>query len=785
MSLEQLRAKRRKWVEANRENGFEEGIKRLLTDLYPDNAHFIYELLQNAEDAGASIVRFTLTNQAVQFEHDGKRLFSLKDVESITSIGTSSKRDDPTNIGKFGVGFKAVFAYTNTPEIHSGDYHFRICDLVVPETSQNPPKNLGDRETRFIFPFNNQNKPKKQAVEEVQRGLYALGDNTLLFLHQIHKIEYSLPDGSSGSLERVEHDDKHIEIRTSKPGHREHVSHWLRFQKKVEVKDEDGKSKSCRIAIAYLLDEEKNKKGRAWKIIPLEHGQVSIYFPAEKETSNLRFHIHAPFASTVARDSVRDCHANHKLRDYLADLVVESLTAIRDQGMLSVGFLGVLPNPQDNLPKFYEPLRKAIVEAFKREALTPTRSGRHAPAGALYRGPARIADVLGDDDLSLLTNDEARLWVANPTQQNQREDRFLDSLGIEEWGWSELADILYHTYHHEERERIESWISKKNDAWLLKFYALLGEACDEHEACADVSELCIVRVTGEGNRHVRPEEAFFPPENDTSRLPMDVPFVKPEVYKTKESERRSKYAKSFLEHAGVRPYDDRAVIERILLEYPPSRPIPLKTHIKHIKQFIRYWKQNPSDIKLFKNAPFLVDSTNEGEVEETYAPSDLCLDAPYEETGLSDLYEIHEKAAVWIGYQNELSDSGVKDFVDFMKAIGVMHELRVEQVYTSNNPRVNELRQDYQRHGVKWRTDTAIDEDFSISGIDKYVSSQSVSASRLIWNALISAKPESAMARFRPNRQYPTREAPSQLVCHLKKQAWIPAKTGGFRSPQT
>jgi len=53
MQITSLTNKRRKWVEANRENGFEEGIVNLLTELYPDNAHFIYELLQNAEDTGA------------------------------------------------------------------------------------------------------------------------------------------------------------------------------------------------------------------------------------------------------------------------------------------------------------------------------------------------------------------------------------------------------------------------------------------------------------------------------------------------------------------------------------------------------------------------------------------------------------------------------------------------------------------------------------------------------------------------------------------------------------
>lgn len=48
---------------------------------------FIYEFLQNAEDAGARTVRFTLTDQTVEFEHNGKRLFSDENVESITNIG--------------------------------------------------------------------------------------------------------------------------------------------------------------------------------------------------------------------------------------------------------------------------------------------------------------------------------------------------------------------------------------------------------------------------------------------------------------------------------------------------------------------------------------------------------------------------------------------------------------------------------------------------------------------------------------------------------------------------
>ena len=154
MTLKELRQKRMKWVEANRENNFEDGIKRLLTDLYPDNAHFIYELLQNAEDAQATEVRFTLQEDGVEFEHNGDRLFTIGDVEAITSIGITTKRDDPTNIGKFGVGFKAVFAYTSTPEVASGEFHFRHSRFGRPRNKRTLPRLLlKERKTQVLVSF--------------------------------------------------------------------------------------------------------------------------------------------------------------------------------------------------------------------------------------------------------------------------------------------------------------------------------------------------------------------------------------------------------------------------------------------------------------------------------------------------------------------------------------------------------------------------------------------------------------------------------------------------------
>ena len=152
-TFEELKSKRKEMVKSMKENDAFDGIKNLLTELYPDKAHFIFELLQNAEDMNASEVSFRLFNDKLIFIHNGdKRDFILEDVEAITNISKGTKKDDPTAIGQFGVGFKAVYAYTSTPEVYSGEHCFKIVDMLVPEDEgieRQAQKGL----TKFIFPF--------------------------------------------------------------------------------------------------------------------------------------------------------------------------------------------------------------------------------------------------------------------------------------------------------------------------------------------------------------------------------------------------------------------------------------------------------------------------------------------------------------------------------------------------------------------------------------------------------------------------------------------------------
>jgi hypothetical protein len=170
----------------------------IFEDFYPDQAHFVFELLQNAEDAGARSATFHLTPEGCSFEHDGVQVFTEADVRAITGIHDSTKAEAPDKIGKFGVGFKSVFVYTLTPTVQSGEFSFKITRLVMPEPIA--PEQTSPTITRFWFPFNNPKKPPAVAYAEVEVALNELAETTLLFLSNLKSIRWSILEGFNGQV---------------------------------------------------------------------------------------------------------------------------------------------------------------------------------------------------------------------------------------------------------------------------------------------------------------------------------------------------------------------------------------------------------------------------------------------------------------------------------------------------------------------------------------------------------------------------------------------------------
>lgn len=152
------------------------GIKKSVVEKYSDQAHFIYELLQNADDVGATNARFILEPDRLIFAHNGTRHFSISnpadedvdseegklgDINAITSIANSNKTE--ASIGKFGVGFKAVFQYTSTPHIYDPNFRFRINSFIVPTLLGEDFSGRHPNETLFVFPFDHPERDKSES----------------------------------------------------------------------------------------------------------------------------------------------------------------------------------------------------------------------------------------------------------------------------------------------------------------------------------------------------------------------------------------------------------------------------------------------------------------------------------------------------------------------------------------------------------------------------------------------------------------------------------------------
>ena len=776
--LETLIKNRKDLIEVHERNNMTDGFKRLLTELYPDEAHFIYELLQNAEDMHATEVRFILEHDHIEFEHNGtKRDFNIDDIDAITNIGNNpQKRDDPTALGKFGVGFKAVFAYTNTPEIHSGDYHFRIRDYFVPEI-ENVPIRKTNGYTIFSFPFDN---PKKQEVafEEVKKSLEEIDENSLLFLRYIEKIEYMLPSGELGFVERKSISDNIIEISAKHPNYNKgKTSHWLRFQSIWKLQD---KEHAISIAFALISDEKAKSK---YRIVPVD-GKVYIYFPAEKETSNLKFHINAPFASTVARDSVRNCNENKQIIEHIGKLVAESLEYIKNLEMLTMAFLSVMPIADDNVPPTYQYIVSSIKSAFIEKPYTLVKAGGYDAARNLLQAPASISNLFSDADIEYILQKHKR-WSANAPQNNQREDRFLKSLSIEEFGYTALSQMFIDINN---RIKIEKLVSKKDDNWIKQLYVLLYDTCDRNDVDYNfkkklIQELRKIKLilTTKG-RFVSPLEAYIVQVN-VSVPTKNLSVVKRALFEGKD--RASVNAFNFLTTVlEIEEYNAQTSIELKLKEYEKNGITADKQYFEEILSFARFNKSNGAS-SLFNHYNFLIHKTN-NQLFWTL-PSQLILGKRYIDNALENIAPIIGKKLLWSGYAENYTEKELEVFVSFCRNIGLEYNIEIKRgratdfgnSYSPLHPLY------YQKLSHSGRnTGNGENIDYRIEHLEKMLGLNSVEVNKMIWQATTHCRYSITTARYSPNGTARVNSCESSIVYYLKRHKWIPNKQGVFCAPQ-
>jgi hypothetical protein len=761
------------------------GIRQLVEQLYPDRAHFIYELLQNAEDANATEANFRLRSDCLTFEHNG-RPFSEDDVWRITNIGKSDKAEKSDQIGRFGVGFKAVFAYCETPSIWSSSVAFKITDLVLPTPLEERTSELGLR-TQFQFPFNNPKKPASAAYAEIEQGLNELAETTLLFLSNLAAIRWQTGGERASEVRRIHHSEHHVEIvKTS--GRSRSSAHFLKFDQPVQS------LQTQRVAIAFALDflpgitqfHSAEPLVKQLKIVPAEPGRVAVFFPAEKETSGLRFHVHAPFVPEVSRASIKESAANEPLFQQLAVLTAHSLHCIRDLGLLNVEFLGVLPNLQDEqIPPRYQCIRTAIVDEMNAVELTPTHGRSHAPAQQLLQAKASLKELLAVKDLTLLASDQATQpnWCVGVTQRNSNADRFLAGLQIRQWDVEEFVEALIENAsegNHRRQGRWVSgpdsefmiWLSGKSPDWHQRLYALLFAELSGYGGCRRVADTRIVRLSD--GSYSTGAKSFFP--TDEVREDELLPRVDVRVYSSGKSKTQQDSAQKFLREIGVREVGEAEQIESILKQRYTSQLF--RPHKQDLRRFIMLVEKDSSKASLFRGS-FVFECAD----GKWRSPVGIFLDSPFLDTGLTTYYEALGDDATRFPLAGTYTDFGisVKRIVAFAQAVGVQTQLLPTRAKCRSNPDYR-----YLRSVAGERYTSPIDQDWIISDLETLLEKKTVDMARLFWRTMTSLPsfPDYLTATYQKSQAGGSRHAPSQLVHELRQAAWVPQGNDLFVRPE-
>lgn len=750
--------KRKEWVRLSKENKFD--FDSILAGLYNDPSHFIYEILQNAEDAGAQVVSLELCKDSLDIYHNG-RDFNFDDIDGVAGIGISTKKSDLTAIGKFGVGFKSVFAITETPYIFSGDYKIKIEDFVVPVevTDEQVPGTL------IRLPFNHKLRSKDEVFDLVRKKLENIGLKTLLFLKNIAEIKWLSPYGEGHYVKEIKKlsDAKRVTIISEKD-----TEEYIVIDKPIKIED-----KELKVEAAYKLGEDKDGK----EVVSRDpDSRLVVFFPTEKVTF-LNFTIQGPYKTTPNRENIPlDDEQNKAIIEETGNLIAESLSVIKKLGYLETDFLNLLPiNP---VHKESNPIYSVIYEKVKEkflsnEELLPTSDGYYMKAGnALLARGKELTEFLDKEDIFALF--DKKNWLdTNITYDRTRElrDYLTKELEISEVDFERFAQKI-----------TVDFLKSKSDEWMTDFYRhLLDQEAlwrDRGYKSGILRTKPIIRL--ENSEHIAPFD-------NNGKVQVYLPAETKSEYTVKRILAENEDALKFLKELGLTKPDIFAEIkESILPKYQIDNANKDEGYFEDFEKLLIAYENITSSkknefIKQLSNISF-IDSVNNVTGEHSlFEPSKIYLRDP-------DLKEYFNGIDSVYFVSDELYEKfGEEKLTPFLRELGVEDKpRRIEITGNLSWEEKSRLR------GNIGHTRDIHQKDYEYEGLSVFLERMTINKSYLLWKLLLRniENMSSWEARRFFEGEYSwfyrtdhNRNFSSKFINTLRQQTWLVDKDNNFERP--
>ncbi|HEY3450805.1 MAG TPA: transglutaminase domain-containing protein [Myxococcales bacterium] len=407
--------------------------------VYTDPGHFFFELLQNAEDAGATRWSVEVGERSVSVWHDGTP-FDGKDVVGVLSIGQTTKQKG--QIGFFGIGFKSVYEICERPQLYSGPFNFEIADVSVPRRLGGRPGGSPAEGTLLVLPLRDAKDPLR--TPEALHGL-ALALPARLLLTLTHLKSLGVRRAGRSRTLRTEEAKEPGRVRLVHEETGQVESYLVETERFCWALGRDvSKSKETPVLVAVALDAEGAP-------MPLEKGAPTLfsYLPTG-ERSGLRYLVHAHFDLPIDRERLDleslwnrwalACSADLlsrvvlRLASEAAQAPADGVRAKRLEKMLEV-----LPLPEEVEHPAYRAILDRLAEKLSDQGVLRGAAGeRLAPGRAALLEDASLVAALAGVPL-----DPAERRALQPLQERAR--KVARALGATVFGSRELVALLSST----------------------------------------------------------------------------------------------------------------------------------------------------------------------------------------------------------------------------------------------------------------------------------------------------------------------------------------------------
>lgn len=453
--FERLREVKQNLVEAH--DAADDPIEGWFADedeLYSDTAHFVYELLQNADDAGSSEARFVLCDDKLVFAHKGEhtKRFTISShdskkndigtgrygsVNALTDRNGTTKKEDNEKgnaIGKFGRGFKSVYGYTRTPHVYDENIRFKLERIIIPIdlSGEQDYEGREQGETLFVLPFDRKGKGKeptacvkdilKKFTELVMPTLFLRNLKTIGVGYKSFKGQYTktisvskeFPNGDIAEFVEMSFQCD----ETLPEGTLPNTVQELGGVERLWVFSR-GNGLQERVSVGFFVDDngvlDKNHR-----LLP-----AFCYFPTRHATG-LKFIIQAPFRLTANRegilDELKEPHNGHMVES-LAKLTADCIEYLRDikdatgKSLITDDVLDIIPTCLTKKADYKDcldlsPFSSMIREKFGTARVIPTKSGNHVTRdNACWPNSEDISIVFSEEQLRFLLNRPDLQWA--------------------------------------------------------------------------------------------------------------------------------------------------------------------------------------------------------------------------------------------------------------------------------------------------------------------------------------------------------------------------------------